>query len=149
MQQIIHEHLLLRSSNVQRVQLLLHVFTAFCLREEECHLHPPSSIKEVIQQYLLEFPGGAKCSYIYGHIPKNFCSNTMLAGLCNLCEDYGHFNFASLKDFVQKVGADYQRQDLSVIVQNIKFFNNTLRQSFHMRYKHLYIVTCNVPVLCY
>ena len=46
-----------------------------------------SSIKEVIPQYMLEFPGGVKRSYIYAHIPKNFRSNTMLAGLCNLCED--------------------------------------------------------------
>ena len=68
-----------------------------------------SSIKQVIQQYLLEFPGGVKRRYIYGHILKNFRSNTMLAGLCNLCEDYGYANFANLKDLVQKVGADCQQ----------------------------------------
>ena len=61
-----------------------------------------SSVKELIQQYMLEFPGGVKRSYIYAHIPKNFRSNTMLAGLCKLCEDYGYANFSSLLRFSVK-----------------------------------------------
>ena len=50
-------------------------------------------IKDVVQQYQLKFPNGVKRSYIYAHIPKNFRSNSMLAGLCNLCDDFGHSNF--------------------------------------------------------
>ena len=53
-------------------------------------------IKDVIQQYLLKFPNGVNRSYIYAHVPKNFHSNSMLAGLCNLCDDFGHSNFDSL-----------------------------------------------------
>lgn len=53
-------------------------------------------IKDVVQQYQLKFPNGVKRSYIYAHIPKNFRSNSMLAGLCNLCDDFGHSNFDSL-----------------------------------------------------
>ena len=78
-----------------------------------------SSIKEVIQHYLLEFPGNVKRSYIYAHIPKNFRSNTMLAGLCNLCEDYGYSNFANLKAFVQKLGADCPQQEFGGTVKKI------------------------------
>ncbi|KAK3741543.1 hypothetical protein QZH41_002927 [Actinostola sp. cb2023] len=58
------------------------------------------SIKGVIQQYLLEFPDGIKRTYIYAHIPKNFRSNSLLAGLCNLCEDSGYANFATLEKMV-------------------------------------------------
>lgn len=50
-------------------------------------------IKDLVQQYQLKFPNGVKRSYIYAHIPKNFRSNSMLAGLCNLCDDFGHSNF--------------------------------------------------------
>ncbi|KAK3733839.1 hypothetical protein QZH41_008638 [Actinostola sp. cb2023] len=59
------------------------------------------SIKGVIQQYLLEFPDGIKRTYIYAHIPKNFRSNSLLAGLCNLCEDSGYANFATLEKMAQ------------------------------------------------
>ena len=54
-------------------------------------------IKEVIQQYQLKFPGGLKRTYIYSHLPKNFRMNSMLAGLCSLCDDFGHSNFDSLE----------------------------------------------------
>ena len=57
-------------------------------------------IKEVIQQYQLKFPNGVKRCFIYVNIPKNFRSNTMLAGLCNLCDDFGHSNFDSLLSFL-------------------------------------------------
>lgn len=50
-------------------------------------------IKGVVQQYQLKFPDGVKKSYIYARVPKNFRSKSMLAGLCNLCDDFGHSNF--------------------------------------------------------
>lgn len=53
-------------------------------------------IKDVIQQYQLQFPDGLKRTYIYSHLPRNFGMNTMLAGLCNLCDDFGHSNFESV-----------------------------------------------------
>lgn len=86
-----------------------------------------SSIRDVIQQYLLEFPGGVKRSFIYGHVPKNFHTNTMFAGLCNLCEDYGYSNFASLKDLVDEVRADCHHEDLSGIVKNIDVLHRYLK----------------------
>ena len=89
-----------------------------------------SSIKEVIQHYLLEFPGNVKRSYIYAHIPKNFRSNTMLAGLCNLCEDYGYSNFANLKAFVQKLGADCPQQEFGGTVKKITDLQRYLKTKF-------------------
>ena len=91
-----------------------------------------SSVRDVIQQYLLVFPGGVKRGFIYGHVPKNFCTNTMLAGLCNLCEDYGYSNFASLKDLVDKVRGDCHHEDLSGIVKNI----DVLQRSFKTKFPH-------------
>lgn len=52
-------------------------------------------------QYLLKFPGGVKRTYIYSHLPPNFCTNTLLAGLCNKCHEYDHENFDFLKQSVQ------------------------------------------------
>ena len=89
-----------------------------------------SSIWDVIQQYLLEFPGGVKHSFIYGYVPKNFRTNTMLAGLCNLCEDYGYSNFSSLKDLVDEVRADCHHEDLSGIVKNIDVLHRYLKTKF-------------------
>lgn len=48
-------------------------------------------IKDVIQQYQLNFPNGLNT-----RLPKNFRMNSMLAELCNLCDDFGHSNFDSL-----------------------------------------------------
>lgn len=89
-----------------------------------------SSIKEVIQQYMLEFPRGVKRSYIYAHIPKNFRSNTMLAGLCNLCEDYGYANFSSLKELIQQVAADSPQYELSGTEKNITTLQRYLKTKF-------------------
>lgn len=51
------------------------------------------NIKELVNQYMLEFPNGVKRTYIYTHLPTNFRYNTMLAGLCNLCDEFGHANY--------------------------------------------------------
>ena len=66
-----------------------------------------NSIKRTCWKHLQEFPGGVKISYmyIYGHIPKNFHGNTMLAGLCNLCGHYRYAYFARLKDFFSLSGS--------------------------------------------
>ena len=61
------------------------------------------TVKATVDQYLLEFPGGVKRTYIYTHLPTNFRTNTMLAGLCNICDEYGHGNFDSMKELVQEV----------------------------------------------
>jgi len=44
---------------------------------EECPVrYWQDSIKQMVKQYLLEFPNDMKRSYIYVHVPKNFRSNT-------------------------------------------------------------------------
>lgn len=88
------------------------------------------SIKEVVKQYLLEFPNGVKRSYIYAHIPKNFRSNTLLAGLCNLCEDYGFSNFDKLRDLVQKIATDCPCENLSGIKKKISDLQRYLKTKF-------------------
>ena len=59
------------------------------------------SVKELVNQYLLEFPNGVKRTYIYTHLPPNFRYNTMLAGLCNLCDEFGHSNYENFISFLE------------------------------------------------
>ena len=61
------------------------------------------SIKELVNQYLLEYPNGVKRTYIYTHLPSNFRYNTMLAGLCNLCDEFGYSNFEKFISFLASV----------------------------------------------
>lgn len=61
------------------------------------------NVKELINQYLLEFPNGVKRTYLYTHLPSNFRYNTMLAGLCNLCDEYGYSNFEKFTIFLSDV----------------------------------------------
>ena len=58
------------------------------------------SVKELVNQYLLEFPNGVKRTYIYTHLPPNFRYNTMLAGLCNLCDEFGHSKYDNFTSFL-------------------------------------------------
>ena len=51
------------------------------------------SVKELVNQYLLEYPNGVKRTYIYTYLPSYFRYNTKLAGLCNLCDEFGYSNF--------------------------------------------------------
>ena len=63
------------------------------------------NVKDLINQYLWEFPNGVKRTYNYTHLPANFRYNTMLAGLCNLCDEVGHLNydkFSALRTDVEK-----------------------------------------------
>jgi len=98
---------------------------------EECPVrYWQDFINQLITQYLLEFPGGVKRSYIYAHIPKNFRRNTMLAGLCNLCEDFDFSNFASLREMVQKSGADSPDENLGSITKAITLLQQYLKTKF-------------------
>lgn len=49
----------------------------------------------------------------------------MLAGLCNLCEDYGYSNFENLIILVKKISEVF-RVDLSGIYLKSKFSNEVL-----------------------
>ena len=47
----------------------------------------------LLQQYRLECPNGGKRTYVYTHLPR---MSTMLAVLCNLCDNFGHSNFDAM-----------------------------------------------------
>ena len=61
------------------------------------------SVKELVNQYLMEFPNGVKRTYIYTHLPANFRYNTMLPGLCNLCDEFGYANYDKFATFLNDV----------------------------------------------
>ena len=71
--------------------------------EETAVRYWQDTVKGLINQYLLEFPNGVKRTYIYTHLPTNFRMNTMLAGLCNICNDFGHSNFDELCTFIKEL----------------------------------------------
>ena len=60
---------------------------------ETPHRYWKDNVKDLMNQHLLEFPNGVKRTYIYTHLPANFRYNTMLAGLCNLCDEFEHSNY--------------------------------------------------------
>ena len=71
--------------------------------EETSIRYLKDNVKELVNQYLLEFPNGVKRTYIYTHLSANFRYNTMLAGLCNICEECGHSNFEKLFGLLTEV----------------------------------------------
>ena len=73
--------------------------------EETAVRYWQDTVKGLVNQYLLEFPNGVKRTYIYTHLPINFRVNTMLAGLCNLCNDFGHSNFDELCELIIEVSS--------------------------------------------
>lgn len=98
---------------------------------EECPVrYWQDSIKQLVKQYLLEFPNGVKRSYIYAHMPKNYRSNTLLAGLCNLCEDFGFSNFTKLRELVQNIASDCPHEDLGSILKKIALLQRFLKTKF-------------------
>ena len=68
--------------------------------EETAVRYWQDTVKGLVSQYLLEFPNGVKRTYIYTHLPVNFRMNTMLAGLCNLCDDFADMK-ALMKQLVR------------------------------------------------
>ena len=71
--------------------------------EETAVRYWQDTIKGLVNQYLLEFPNGVKRTYIYTHLPTSFRMNTMLAGLCNICDDFGYSNFDDLCTFINEI----------------------------------------------
>ena len=111
---------------------------------EECRVrYWQDSIKQLIKQYLLEFPNGVKRSYIYAHIPSNYRSNTMLAGLCHLCEDFGFSNFSNLREMVQKLGAESLSDDLGSVRKSITLLQRYLKTKFSHQVLIYIFYNCN------
>jgi len=98
---------------------------------EECAVrYWQDSIKNLVQQYILEFPDGLKRSYIYTHLPENYRSNSMLAGLCNLCEDFGYSNFQSLTDIVKTLSSTTMQHELGSTIDDIRRLQRYLKTKF-------------------
>ena len=98
---------------------------------EECPVrYWQDSIKGLIQQYLLEFPDGVKRTFIYSHVPLNYRSNSLLAGLCNLCEDYGYSNFDSLKAMVEEMRSNTMVQGLDDVQHKIRDLQRYIKTKF-------------------
>ena len=88
-------------------------------------------VKDVIQQYQLKFPNGLKRTYIYTHLPKNFRMNSMLAGLCNLCDDFGHSNFDSLLALLDELNCQgVLNAPLSSLTQIARQYQKYLKLNF-------------------
>lgn len=97
-----------------------------------------SSVKDVVQQYMMKFPDGVKRTYVYTHLPKNFRTDSMLAGLCNLCDDYGHTNFNALESLIQKLkdeSLENHQEMLGAVRNHQKFLKLQYK-------KQVRVVTC-------
>lgn len=89
------------------------------------------SVKNIVQQYLLEFPNGVKRTYIYTHLPKNFRMNSMLAGLCNICYDDGHTNFEKLASLVSNIAKELRNEEaLPVLLKSLEAHQKYLKTGF-------------------
>ena len=136
--EIIHEfHEFIKQENISRPSSCRSVLVngaETAVRYWQC------DVKDVIQQYQLKFPNGLKRTYIYTHLPKNFRTNSMLAGLCNLCDDFSHTNFDSLLALL----ADFNSKNalntpLSSLVQTTREHQKYLNLKFS---KEVSVVCC-------
>ena len=92
--------------------------------EETAVRYWQDTVKGLINQYLLEFPNGVKRTYIYTHLPTNFRMNTMLAGLCNICDDFGHSNFDELCTFIEELCSHSPGLNGSALVKDVRPYQN-------------------------
>lgn len=88
-----------------------------------------SSVKDIVEQHMLKFPNGVKRTYIYTHLPKNFRMDSMLAGLCNLC-DFGHTNFEALLSLVEKLKARNALEHAPLVTEDIRIHQKYLKLKY-------------------
>ena len=98
--------------------------------EETAVRYWQDTIKGLVDQYLLEFPNGVKRTYIYTHLPTNFRMDTMLAGLCNLCDDFGHSNFDELCSFIEEVSSMRPGLNASSLIKDVRVYQKFLKTKF-------------------
>lgn len=98
--------------------------------EETAIRYWQDTIKGLVDQYLLEFPNGVKRTYIYTHLPTNFRMNTMLAGLCNLCDDFGYSNFDELCAFIEEVSASPPGLNGSALIKEVRTYQEFLKTKY-------------------
>ena len=98
--------------------------------EETAVRYWQDTVKGLVNQYLLEFPNGVKRTYIYTHLPVNFRMNTMLAGLCNLCDDFGHSNFDELCELITEVSSKCSGLNASTLIKDVRKYQRFLKTTF-------------------
>ena len=98
--------------------------------EETAVRYWQDTVKGLINQYLLEFPNGVKRTYIYTHLPTNFRMNTMLAGLCNICDDFGHSNFDELCLFIEEVCSHCPGLNGSTLIKDVRNYQTFVKTKF-------------------
>ena len=98
--------------------------------EETAVRYWQDTVKGLVDQYLLEFPNGVKRTYIYTHLPANFRMDTMLAGLCNLCDDFGHTNFDELCTFIEEVSSMCPCLNRSALIKDVRTYQKFLKTKF-------------------
>ncbi|KAJ7371624.1 hypothetical protein OS493_024301 [Desmophyllum pertusum] len=98
--------------------------------EETAIRYWQDTIWGLVEQYLLEFPNGVKRTYIYTHLPTNFRMDTMLAGLCNLCDDFGHSKFDDLCALVEDVSTRCSGLNGSALIKDVRIYQNFLTTRF-------------------
>ena len=71
--------------------------------EETAVRYWKDSITNLVNQYLLVFPFGVKQTYLCSHLQPSFRSDSMLARLCNIRDDYGHSNYDMLLSVMSEI----------------------------------------------
>ena len=104
--------------------------------EETAVRYWQDTVKGLINQYLLEFPNGVKRTYIYTHLPTNFRMNTMLAGLCNICDDFGHSNFDELCTFIEELCSHSPGLNGSALVKDVRPYQTFVKTKFSKLSQH-------------
>lgn len=113
--------------------------------EETAVRYWQDTIKGLVDQYLLEFPNGVKRTYIYTHLPTNFRMDTMLAGSCNLCDD-----FDELCSFIQEVSSMCPGLNASSLIKDVRVYQKFLKPSFQNLHKGIYPVlncACHIHLM--
>ena len=108
--------------------------------EETAVRYWQDTIKGLVDQYLLEFPNGVKRTYLYTHLPTNFCMYTMLAGLCNLCDDFGHSNFDELCSLIDEVSSMCPVLKTSSMIKDVRVYQTFLKTKFSNWHKNIHPV---------
>ena len=67
----------------------------------------------------------------------------MLAGLCNLYEDFGFSNFSNLREMVQKLGAESLSDDLGSVRKSITLLQRYLKTKFSHQVLIYIFYNCN------
>ena len=57
--------------------------------------------------------------------------NTMLAGFCDLCDDFGHSNFDKLCEPITEVSSKCTSRNASALIKDVRKYQRFLKTTFH------------------